>query len=318
MPNLFPFSRVDSSWMLWVSLSSFRDTSLQDAVGSTLSRYAIGKEVVSVTGLNPKQDVEGVLIAARDIFVTSSYRIVIGYDSSESKLRNVLTNSLSDEAPMKWTETSGGWVGEKGDSAWHLVGSGRVLVAGHKPMTEEGTPADETKWPGQVECVSERTMRPESVSPLASAAPNEKRLAKLATSFIAPDATGRWPVAVLATSDPRSLGLGRGRGKEVQFKHAMIRAFFSAPIRIEGEVLFSGSKTKIAALAGNWRRIAASVSKDPFFAIAGLSSLFDKLTVNAVDNKIVFSLTLTEGQARAALLFLQLQGEVLERHLKGQ
>ncbi len=306
MPNLFPYSRPDATWMLWVSLASFRETALEASIGATLARFALGDRLTQTTGLNPQTDVEGVLVSAGNVFDSGSYQVVLGYDSGEEALQNQLNQTLATTGQVVWTETPVGPSTVSQNSTWNLTGSGQVLVTGFTETPDKG-PGVDASWPTEVECVSTRSMQPD---------PSSKRLIETAKSYLGPDESGRWPVALLVTDDPRTVGLGRGRVMGVKFKHAVIRAFFSDPIVIQGEVHLDGNEVSIRKVAEAWQSAAASVSKDPFFAMAGLASLFDKLTVVPMKDRIAFSLILNEGQARAAMLFLQLQGEALERQLQ--
>jgi hypothetical protein len=85
---------------------------------------------------------------------------------------------------------------------------------------------------------------------------------------------------------------------------------------VEGEVVLEGDEAAIAALSLLWRRVARATASDPFFALAGLNHLLDDLTLVPEKDRIRLSVDLTEGKVRAALIFLQLQGEALERQLK--
>ena len=51
-------------------------------------------------------------------------------------------------------------------------------------------------------------------------------------------------------------------------------------------------------------------------ALAGLSNIFNNLVLTPKEDRIEFTLTLSENQTRAALIFLQLQGAALERRLE--
>ena len=67
--------------MLWVSLSSFRNTLFQRDLGAILTAYGLTRRLSRATGIDPKTDVEGLMVTAEDIFDWHSFRIVASYDS---------------------------------------------------------------------------------------------------------------------------------------------------------------------------------------------------------------------------------------------
>ncbi|MDJ0762979.1 MAG: hypothetical protein QNJ97_08330 [Myxococcota bacterium] len=331
MPDLFPFLAPDPSWLLWVSVGSFRETSLQRSIAATLSHYTQGQILRTATGFDPEQDIMGLLVAAKSVFNEASYRIVMGYDAGQAALREHLTRALAPNPAFQWTRTKQGWEGgTQAGPIVHLVGAGEVLVVdGPMGMVSPGTGTAATVEGGGGAPVAPETavppgafplwpLQPTCLSRLKKPVPGSSQLVRAARSFLAPDAKGHWPVALLATSDPRAIGLRKGSKSAPGFEIAFIRAYFSDPIRLEGDVRFSGDPATVAALASTWQRIAARTAKDPLFALAGLHRLFDALHIVPQGTTIRFTLTLTEGQVRAGLLFLQLQGEILERHLKHQ
>ncbi|MCP4606166.1 MAG: hypothetical protein GY847_37580 [Proteobacteria bacterium] len=350
MHNLFGFVEPDPAWMMWISMASFRETAFQKAIGATLTTFALGRRLSLTTGIDPAKDTEGLLVTAQNIFDPHSFRVVASYDSGEAKLRRKLEGSQEKNQSLSWLQTKQGWEATLQEKLqWHLVGSGRVLVVTHPsrkqeteiepplskptstPSTRDAGPAAPQKttlpsgsfshWPREIGCIS----RPEFEADrkdVAGIPLKEKKqgLVGLARSFLLPDKDGHWPVALFATGDARAVGLGmlsprRAKGKPI-FRYALARAYFADPIRIEGKVVFKGTKNDIAALAEQWRHIAAVTAKDPFFAMIGLNHIFDGLALESVGEQIEFSLKLTEGEIRGALIFLQLQGEALERHLK--
>ena len=332
MHDLFSFSKVDPSWLLWVSIKSFRQTALQKSIGRTLLTYTLGREISQATGIIPERDAEGLLVSTDNIFNSSSYRVIASYDSGEEKVRRKLTETQGKQPGFNWSKTEQGWEARQRDGYnWHLVGSGRVLAVTHEKSTPlTGTDAGPAgadqkntgpglfaSWPRQVQCISSKNLEAELTRPGRSRSTNKKNnLVRLARSFLAPDKGGHWPVALFATRDPRAVGLGRHqKGRAVKFLFARARVYFSDPIRLEGEVHFSGPEKKIVALADQWQKIANITSADPFLAMAGLGNIFDKLLFKPTKNKIEFTLELNESKVRGALIFLQLQGEVLERYL---
>jgi hypothetical protein len=138
-------------------------------------------------------------------------------------------------------------------------------------------------------------------------------LTELARAHLGPDPEGHWPVAMLATRDPRAVGLGASTDLPVRFRYAVAYAYFSDPVRIEGRVSFHGRTEEVAGMAAMWRRMVRDAGADPFLRIAGLGGVFDGLELEARGSEIRFQLPLTRSQIQAALLFIQLQGEALER-----
>ena len=62
--------------------------------------------------------------------------------------------------------------------------------------------------------------------------------------------------------------------------------------------------------------MARQAGGEPLLAMVGLRGVFDRLTVGVAEDRIEFTLLLTEGQVLAALMFIQLQGEAIERRIE--
>jgi hypothetical protein len=329
MHDLFPFSEPNPSWILWISLKSFRETALQDAIGDTLEAYSLGTEICEATGIDPRLDAQGVLVTAENIFDTKSFKVTVSYDSAEGKVRKKLSETKGKKPSSSWRKSESGYTAlQKDDFEWHLGGSGRVLAvtsasyektspvdAGVASEIQANPPVSHPKWPDQIECLSLKKSPKKKPDLTPEGKPDG--LLSFAGAFLEPDSGGHWPVALFATRDPRAVGLGPNKkNKPIRFLLAQARFYFTQPVRVQGEVYFSGPESRIVALGAHWQKIAAATSNDPFLAMAGLGRLFDKLSFAVSKNKIEFSLELTDNQVRAALIFLQLQGEVLERHLR--
>jgi hypothetical protein len=99
----------------------------------------------------------------------------------------------------------------------------------------------------------------------------------------------------------------------VRFRYAVARAYFTDPIRIEGRIVFSGRAEEVALVEASWRKMIGAARVDPFLAMAGLRGVFEGLELESQGSEIRFTLPMTESQIQAALLFIQLQGEALER-----
>lgn len=160
-------------------------------------------------------------------------------------------------------------------------------------------------WPRQVTCMTAIGRAEDGV--------RDPPLVGLARTSLGPDPEGHWPVALLVTRDPRAVGLRGDTDLPVRFRYAVARAYFSDPIRIEGSVVFAGRAEEVAVVETAWRRMIRAARSDPFLAMSGLASVFEGFEISAHGNEIRFTLPMTEAQIQAALLFIQLQGEALER-----
>jgi len=355
--DLFPYGEEDTRWVLWLSLASFRGTAYQRDLGRTLRSFALYKKMAGAAGMVPEDEVEGLLVTARDVFDWRTFRVVATYDTGEERLRSRLIANRGAARGFALTRTAAGYEAAiPGSFRWHLVGSGRVLAVTHEPPGDGGAPlrdptaapppppnpyadtrdagmADPSaqdradggtpladagpesppappppsfpEWPTKVTCMTPAQAPPAGV--------RDPPLGRLARTSLGPDAEGHWPVALLATLDPRAVGLYGDAGEQVRFRYAVARAYFSDPIRIEGRVVFSGRAEEVALVETTWRRMIRAASSDPFLALAGLRGVFERLELEAEGSEIRFTLPMTESQVQAALLFIQLQGEALEQ-----
>jgi len=192
------------------------------------------------------------------------------------------------------------------DAGAKFSASGEPLAAdaGTTPPPALPTPSY-PDWPRQVTCMTRVEPLPEDV--------RDPPLGKLARSYLGPDDEGHWPVALLATQDPRAVGMTDIVGLPVRFRYAVARAYFTDPIRIEGRIVFSGRGEEVAHIEAAWRKMIRAARSDPFLAIAGLRGVFEGLKLESEGNEIRFQLPMTESQIQAALLFIQLQGDALEK-----
>jgi hypothetical protein len=357
MHDLFPFCEEDTRWLLWLSMASFRGTVYQRDLGRTLRSFDLYEKMAGATGMTPEDEVEGLLVTARDAFDWRTFRVVATYDSGEEQLRSRLIANRGAVSGFAVTRTESGFeAAVPGAFRWHMVGSGRVLAVTHEEPTPGGMPErDPTaapppppnpyvdppdagdpqapksptgdggpavadsgaplpvalpppsfpEWPRQVTCMTR-------IDPPLSGEPDQT-LARLARSSLGPDDEGHWPVALLATRDPRALGLHGATGLPARFRFAVARAYFSDPVRIEGRIVFGGRGEEVAQIEVVWRQMIRAARSDPFLAMAGLRGVFEGLELRSEGNEIHFTLTLSESQIQAALLFIQLQGAALEQ-----
>jgi hypothetical protein len=338
MHNLFAYSEPNPSWILWLSMASFRNTVFENDIARFLSAYKFSRRIISDTRLE-STDIEGLFVSTDNVFDWQSYRIVVSYDSGEEKLRRELDKHRDKTPALSWLQTAQGWEGTiPGGFRYHLVSSGRVLAVTHAPASpteangqqehpvsisdggaqknEPLGPGSFPGWPSQVDCLSAREQAVKNAARKASEKETEE-LIKSARGFLVPDQEGHWPVVLLATRDPRTVGIGLHR-KELGFQLATVRIYFTDPIRIEGQALLSAEKEQIELFAKALRQAASATNTDPFMALAGLSNIFTNLVLVPKQDRIEFTLTLSENQTRAALIFLQLQGAALERRLENQ
>jgi hypothetical protein len=332
MHNLFAYSEPNPSWVLWLSMASFRDTVFQADIARFLSAYKFSRRIISQTGLEAAS-VEGLLISTDNVFDWQAYRVVVSYDSGEENLRRELDRNRNETPALSWLQTTQGWEATiPGDFRYHLVSSGRVLAVTHAPTPpptavgqkttrKDGGAAEKMPigpgsfptWPRQVECISAQQQYNKDRAEKA-AAKRAEELIEAVHEYLVPDGDGHWPVVLLATRDPRTVGLGL-HSREIGFQLATVRIYFTNPIRIEGQAILSAEKDAIELFTEGLRRSASATSADPFMAMAGLPNLFKNLVLEPKQDRIEFSLTLTENQTKAALIFLQLQGAALERRL---
>ncbi len=316
--DVFPFAKENPSWVLWVSMSSFNNTVYESGLARTLGSFSLYKDMAGATGVDPYTEVEGFLVTADDFADWKSYRVIATYNSGEENLRRRLERNRGKERGFSWTKTEAGYEGAiPGTYRWHLVGSGRVLAVTHEPLVhleDAGLPDASPMrqpvlpsfpdWPRQVACMT----------PGHEAGPgaDTPKFTALVRSNLGPDPEGHWPAAVIATNDPKAVGLSMGHELPVKFRWAILKAFFSDPIRIEGVIRFDGTPEEVAAVEKMWRHMLIRAGSDPFMAMAGLGHIFDKLEIDAKSDRIEFKLPLTESQVQASLLFLQLQSEALD------
>jgi hypothetical protein len=344
MHDLFPYGEEDTRWVLWLSLASFRGTAYQRDLGRTLRSFALYRKMAGAAGMVPEDEVEGLLVTATNVFDWRTFRVVATYDSGEERLRSRLIANRGAKSGFALTRTEAGYeAAVPGTFRWHMVGSGRVLAVTHEPdgdRVERRDPMDAPPpppnpyddpadagaqgpdsgvgshpelpppsfpdWPRQVTCMTR-------IDPELTTGVRDPPLGRLARSSLGPDDEGHWPVALLATRDPRAVGLSGATDLPVRFRYAVARAYFTDPIRIEGRIVFSGRAEEVAMVEATWRKMIRAARADPFLAMAGLRGVFEGLDLESEGSAIRFELPMTESQIQAALLFIQLQGEALER-----
>jgi hypothetical protein len=322
--DLFPYAPVDPSWLAWVSMSSFRGTELESGFSRLLSAFTLYRETAGATGLDPGKDVEGFLVTADPFDDASSYRVIATYDSGQEALLGALRKSSQGAAGFSLAEAADGYEAVvPGAYRWSLVGSGRVLVAtpepalsavstGTAPATDAGPIAAKAKghreWPKEVTC-------------LVPAAPTKRKalaalpLGAVVRSLIGPDSGGHWPALVIATRDPRALGLPRSAQLQAKFLWAYAEVRFSEPMRVEGTVTLDGTGEQVEAVAAGWRSMLAAAGSDPLLALAGLNGLVGEVKLERDGDRIRFSLPLTSRQIQAALLMLEMQAGAVDRQI---
>ena len=361
--DLFHFGDGRPSWLMWLSMASFRGTAYQQPLADTLGAFGIYREMAGATGMDPGSEVEGLLVTAENPFDWRSFRVVASYDSGEERLRSRLMARRNRARGFSMHRTEQGYRAEvPGEYRWQMVGSGRVLIVESAPpapvaagpfaerrpppppplpppdnpyvdavdagtmvdggvaqpgaaadagVAEPGatpSPAPAGRWPAEVSCLA----RPDR-GPLFGPSPD---LGELGRSHLGPDGQGRWPVALLATTDARALGLDLREDRGLTFRWALVKGFFSDPVRIEGTVFVEADRARLEGIARSWRIMARQAGGDPLLKMVGLGGIFDRLAIGVDENRIEFSLPLTSGQVRAALLFIQMQGEAIERRIE--
>ena len=341
--DLFVYTESKPAWLLYISMASFRGTVFQKEFGRTFESFDLGRRLTRYMGMNPAEEVEAIFVSSNDIFDWRSFRVVGSYDSGEEKLKGEMSNRLKARQPyFKWREEDGGFVGRlPGEFEWRLIGSGRVFAIRYSPPVEnpaavpampipdnpfagdagsndaeqasdaERPVSPRQGWPKQLPCIDVSNEKKEKKKTLID-------IGQLSKSYLEPDDEGHFPVALLSTTDPRAVGVGRGLGRRLGFSHALFRGYFTDPVRIEGVLAFNGDEKGVQMLAEGWAADAKRFAGDPILAVTGVSHLLENLSIDSRGSKIHVSLTLTERQVLSTLLFLQLQGKALERQLKAK
>lgn len=313
--DLFPYAPDDPSWIAWVSMASFRGTQFESGFARLLSSFTMYREMVGASGLDPGEDVEGFLVTADPFDDPRSYRVIATYDSGQRSLLRALAESGKGRDGYRTTETTTGFeAAAPGAYRWHLVGNGRVLaVTPEPPADAAGSPIEapdagaeaiaaptHPEWPRAVTCmvdVGEKKRKKDAPPPFG----------QLVRGLVGPDAGGHWPAAILATRDPRAIGLPRPDALPAAFLWAYAAAYFSEPTRIEGAVQLDGTDEQVAAVKESWRAMIAGAAKDPFLRLAGLDGTLDGLAIAQDGSRIRFTLPLTGRQIQAALIMLEMQ-----------
>jgi hypothetical protein len=322
--DLFPFAPDDPSWIAWVSMASFRGTEFESGFSRLLSTFTMYREMAGASGLDPGEDVEGFLVTADPFDDPRSYRVIATYDSGQRAVVRALTESAKGRAGFAMTETTAGTEASiPGAYRWHLVGNGRVLAVTSEPPAAASASEDSAapdagaaapaapshpEWPRDVTCMVEaapKKGRPNAPVPFGP----------LVRGLIAPDPGGHWPAMIIATRDPRAIGLSRAEALPAGFRWAYAAATFSDPMRLDGAVQLDGTAVEVAAVAAEWRAMIARAAADPFLALAGLDGVLDALVIEQDGTRVRFSLPLTGRQIQAALIMLEMQAEGVDRQI---
>jgi hypothetical protein len=314
--DLFPFAPDDPSWIAWVSMASFRGTEFQSGFSRLLSSFTMYREMAGASGLDPGEDVEGFLVTADPFDDPRSYSVIATYDSGQRSVVRALTESAKDRAGFTMTETTAGTEASvPGAYRWHLVGNGRVLAVTSEPPAaapDAGTAAPAApghpEWPRDVTCMVEAA--PKKGKPNAPVP-----FGRLVRGLIGPDPGGHWPATIIATRDPRAIGLSRAEALPAGFRWAYAAVYFSEPMRLDGAVQLDGTAEQVAAVAAEWRAMISRAAADPFLALAGLDGVLDGLVIEQDGTRVRFSLPLTGRQIQAALIMLEMQADGVDRQI---
>lgn len=338
--DLFAYATKERRWALWLSLSSLRGTVFEGDVSRALRAFEYTRELEASTGLDPGTDIEGLLVAASDVLDWHTFEIVASYDSGEERLRSRLLRSLGQKPGAVVVNSPAGWeINVPGQQRYHLVGSGRVLYAAYSepqlaqapqaldsestaPAQEGATVArhsshgDNPAWPKDVECLTPSGANDTPRSPLAldAAAAKVDLLTRALRPLLYANDEGRVPVMAMATTDPRAMGLHRPqlRGNLV-VRGAVLRAYFGEQVQLEAFVAVDGDPSRITALAESWKARIAGAAQDAFLKMTGLGRVLPRVEVVSSEKGVRLRLVLSPGEVRAALVFMQMQGKVLDR-----
>lgn len=323
--DLFAYAQGEPNWALWLSMASLRGTVFEQEVSRALRAFEHTRKLSNVTGLDPGRDIEGLLVTAQNVLDWRTYEVVATYDTGEERLRSRLMRTLGSHAVV--SETPAGWaINLPGEQRYYLLGSGRVLLAAYSPAeapsgmdeASASTHGHNPAWPKQVECLApsrkSRDTDPSLHSPLSfdAGAARVALLRRALRPLLYVDSEGRAPVMAMASTDPRAMGLSRGRVQGgIAVRGAVLRAYFGDEVRLEALVTVDTDSTE--PLAASWRARIDASTQDRFLRMTGLSSVLPRVKVRPVKNGVILSATLSPGEVRAALVFLQMQGEILNR-----
>ncbi|MCU0664275.1 MAG: hypothetical protein MUC50_18345 [Myxococcota bacterium] len=336
--DLFAYSESKPTWALWLSLFSLRGTVFEQEVSRALRSFELTRELAAATGLDPGSDIEGLLVASSNVFDWRTYEVMATYDTGEERLRAHLTRTLGTKPGAVMVSTPSGWeINVPGEQRYHLLGSGRVLLSAYSeprqaptaPSTDSRVETAEARhrshgdnpaWPKQVHCLKPSRGHADSEPAAAAllsfdpAAARVKLLGSALRPLLYANKEGRAPVMAMATTDPRALGLGRGslRGG-LKVSGAVLRAYFGQNVQLQAFVSVEGDPAGIAAIVESWKLLIRASAQDTFLRMTGLSAVLPRIEVTAVDRGVTLSVTLSTGEVRAALVFMQMQGKVLGR-----
>ena len=121
MHNLFAYAEPNPSWLLWLSMASFRTTVYEADLARFLSAYKFSRRIISDTRLESTA-VEGLMVTTYNVFDWHAYRVVVSYDSGEEDLRRALDRNRNNTPALSWLQTTQGWEGTiPGSFRYHLV-----------------------------------------------------------------------------------------------------------------------------------------------------------------------------------------------------
>jgi hypothetical protein len=183
-----------------------------------------------------------------------------------------------------------------------------VAEASPDAGAEKAAAPSHPEWPRDVTCMVEaapKKGKPKTPVPFGP----------LVRGLIGPDQGGHWPAMIVATRDPRAVGLSRAEALPAGFRWAYAAAFFSEPMRLDGAVQLGGTEVEVKAIAAEWRAMITRAAADPFLALAGLDGVLDGLAIEQDGTRVRFSLPLTGRQIQAALIMLEMQAEGVDRQI---
>ncbi|MBN2801510.1 MAG: hypothetical protein JXR91_00295 [Deltaproteobacteria bacterium] len=300
--ELFSFGKLNPDWSLWMSMSAFAGTRYEQGLAGVLNSFYLYNQMVKDTGINPLTELEGVLISADDFSDFSSYQVVTTYNIAGEEIRERLKKSNASKPGFTFEKTSWGFSGKLPNSyRWDFTGSGRVMVA-----SDAAKGKGDPEWPKDVTC-----MRPR---PKFKGDP-AKIFNTLVRSLIGPDDENRWPVLVLGTRDPNAAGLYRYPNLAKVFKWAVVKGFFSDPIRITGEVQFDGTKEDMAEVE-RVVKILLAQGEGRWVKLSGLGNISKRVTYSIKGNALYFTIPLTEAEVHISLILLKSYSQMINDKFK--
>jgi len=293
--DVFSYAKADPDWMLWLSMDAFSGSRYDRGLAGVLRSFYLYQEMVQATEIDPLTELEGMLISSDDFSNFSTYQVVTTYNFGEAALKERLQRNNGKKPGFTLRTHPQGATGILPDGyRWDLVGSGRVMVA-----SDAAAGRRNPDWPQKITCMMPRPPLEEG-----AAVPFNT----LVRAQIGPAGDGRWPVLVLASRDAGAVGLHRYPRLAAAFRWAVLKGYFSDPVRIDGEVRFDGTPADMAE-AG--KVVKSLLAQGGYLRYLGLGALPGKVKYTIEGNSLRFEVPMTEAEVQIGLLLLKSWSRVI-------